>query len=200
VQRVGARGFVALDTRIGWSSTVHIEWEQKNFSPEKGKSFSGSFRAESTDFDSEPRGGHYVPFQRKKGVSAGIIQHGCTNQGEPSFPLMKSEVSTWGHVNIFNNGTLVYENLWLHTMYTNRARDLDTNAIWADKAHTRSYSPKRCWEGDVDDDQKEFHFIAARWCHAAPNSPPQVHPTTDVNIVFSFTTITDVSGPPGSPL
>ena len=132
-----------------------------------------------------------VPFMRN-GISTNFLQHGCTGQGEPGFPQLKSYVSTWGYCDVRLNGRMLYEGVWLHTMYSNRMREAGTNTIWADRAHSRAYDPKQCWTGgDVRDDLTEFSFIVARWCKS-PN-PHQVHALTDVNIVMSFLVVDDIS-------
>lgn len=192
VQRLNATGTVYLDAAKG-SGDIAIEWYSRAMSPEEGKTYSGHFKATSSNFQSDPPADHYVPFQRN-GISQAFLQHGCSAQGETAFPLLRSHVSTWGYVDIYNNGQLIYPHLWLHTMYTQRCRDFATNAIFADATHTRPYSPARCWEGDVSTTEKEFHFIAARWCESRDKHA--VHPVTDVNIIFSFTDIKDLSPSP----
>jgi hypothetical protein len=190
IVRVNATGSVLVDAATG-QGDISIEWQQTNFSPERGVSLSGHFSAKSRDFDSSPRGHHYVPFQQGNGVAESIVQHGCSGQGERGFPQLKSKLSTWGHVDIFHDGKILYENIWLHTMYTNRCRDYDTNAMFADATHTSIYDPAKCWQGDVDDSKSEFIFVAARWCQSDPKHK-KVHPQTDVDIVFSFTGIEDL--------
>jgi hypothetical protein len=91
----------------------------------------GHWRIESND-----RWLSDVPFMRN-GISRNFIQHGCTKQGEASFPEVRAFVSTWGHCNVFLNRTMLYEDLWLHTMYTKRMREASSNTFWADKSHTR---------------------------------------------------------------
>ncbi len=81
------------------------------------------------------------------GIASSLVEHGCTGQGEPSYPQLKGKLVTWGHADLYLNDTLLYENLWLHTMYTNRMRDEATNAIWANANHTQIYNPLQCWQG-----------------------------------------------------
>ena len=124
------------------------------------------------------------------GVATSLIEHGCTGQGEPGYPQLKGRLATWGHCDVYLNGSLLYADLWLHTMYSNHLRDADTHAIYADATHTAIYSAAECWQGNVQDDLPEFQFIVARWCFCPACI---VHKPTDLNIIFSFASVEDVS-------
>jgi len=178
-------GTAVLDASSKTGSYV-IEFDADNMQPQEGVFLTGRVRIESTDFQSTPAD-DYTPFMQG-GLATQILQHGCTVQGEPSFPQLQSRLSSWGHCNVYLNDELFYENLWLHTMLSNPFRDPDSLAIYADSTHTTAYSPHRCWEGDmdptvVDVNDMTLTVIAARWCWD-PNA--QVHPQTDVNFVIGF--------------
>ena len=191
VKELGATGRVQLDAFKGQGS-IEIQFEgsiapEAPLDPEAPAAFhSGNWSIVSNGVWLPG-----VPFQRN-GISENFIQHGCTGQGEPGFPMLKAKFSTWGGCDVYLNGSILYENVWLHTMYTNRMRAKGSNAIWADAAQTEVYSPEECWKGaGVDDDLFEFSAIVSRWCSAS--SEGKVHQITDLDIVLSFTGIEDVS-------
>ena len=130
-----------------------------------------------------------VPFMRS-GVSTNFIQHGASSQGEPGFPQLKSFFSTWGGADVYLDGEMMYEGLWMHCMYSNRLREKDSNVIWADEEHTEVFSPKEPWRsGGVDDGAIEFTVVVARWCESTNSK--QVHAVSDLNFVLSFTGVED---------
>jgi len=184
---LNATGTVNIDAKAKTGS-IHVTFFATNLQPYEGAQLTGKFDIFSTDFNSTPAD-DYVPFMQD-GIATSLVEHGCTGQGEPGYPQLKAKFATWGHCDVYLNGTLLFPNLWLHTMYTNRMRDAVTNAIWADSAHTQVYNPLQCWQGDVVDDLPEYQFIVARWCYCADC---QVHKPTDLNVIFSFTGVEEVS-------
>lgn len=180
-----SRGSVFYDTDAK-QGNIFVRFWADNLQPEEGKFYTGWFEFASVDFQSSPPNA-YVPFQQH-GIARNLVQHGCTGQGEPSFPQLKARVASWGHANVFLNGSMLYEGLWLHTMFATRFRDRATHAVYADAEHTRIYSPSRCWEdGGVSNstavNDMALAFVACRWCE---NPHAQVHPQTDVNFVLDF--------------
>ena len=209
-------GSVVLNAATG-TGKIDIEFDASDWavgSMLRDKHITGRVRIVSTDF----RGWNdeYVPFQRYDGngvfrdvgggISGNFLQHGCSGQGEPSFPLLKSRVSTWGHGDVYVDGKLYYKNLWMHTMYTNAYRSEADNAI-----HTKTYDAAtnsfKANMGELFDFQKscsngyaapmggggggsgggtpmQMTIVLARWCHD-PN-PLKLHPQTDLDMVVQF--------------
>ena len=181
-------GFVDLDAATDTGS-IKASFLVQNLSPEQGVVWNGLMTVESTDFLPEPTG-FYNPFMQG-GIAVNILQHGCTEQGETGFPELRSRLSTWGHGNVYLDGTAIYENVWFHSMLSPQLRDNVTNAIYADAKKISPYSPSACWNGltssDWHTDSMSFILVISRWCA----HPGKVHPQSDMDIVLDFA-ITEV--------
>jgi hypothetical protein len=140
VRELGAIGQVDLDSTDPSASHVRVEFNGTiRPAAELTAPLTGNWRIESNGrwlTTGGPSGQADIPFMRN-GISTNFIQHGCTEQGEASFPQIRAFVSTWGYGNVYLNNSILYEDIWLHTMYTTRMREAGTNTIWADAAHTR---------------------------------------------------------------
>jgi hypothetical protein len=185
VQRFSSSsGYVNVNSKTK-QGNYYVKFWSNNLQPEENVSYTGWIEITSTDFDATPSGA-YVPFMAS-GVSPNVVQHGCTRQGEPSFPKLLSRISTWGHANVVLNGTIIYENIWMHTMLVNRYRGNTTYAMYADSKHNETYSPDRCWKGDASNDISVngmiMDIIVARWCY---NKNDHIPKNADVNFVLQF--------------
>jgi len=206
VQLINASGFARLNTATGGvedDSVIDVSFYARGLdigAAESEKNLSGIFRVVSTDF--RGWGGRYVPFMRRRssdgfqresggGISGNFIQHGCSGQGEPGFPMLKSRVSTWGHGAVFLNDALLLGNVWMHSMYTNRYRDPETRAIYADASRTAYYDPKECNKAFVSEDgSMQFTLVIARWC--VDDNPKKIHPATDLDMVMTFDNVIEI--------
>ncbi|CAF3304746.1 unnamed protein product [Rotaria sp. Silwood2] len=185
VQRLpSSSGYVNVNSKTK-QGKFYLKFWSNNLQPEENVSYIGWIEIMSTDFDATPSGA-YVPFMAY-GISSNVVQHGCTRQGEPSFPKLLSRISTWGHANVLLNGTIIYQNIWMHTMLTNRYRNNITFAMYANSEHTEVYNPTRCWKGDVSNDTSvngmTMDIIVARWCY---NKNDHIPKNADVNFVLQF--------------
>eukprot|EP00013_Stygamoeba_regulata_P006849 CAMPEP_0177632134 /NCGR_PEP_ID=MMETSP0447-20121125/2125_1 /TAXON_ID=0 /ORGANISM="Stygamoeba regulata, Strain BSH-02190019" /LENGTH=383 /DNA_ID=CAMNT_0019133673 /DNA_START=41 /DNA_END=1189 /DNA_ORIENTATION=+ len=131
----------------------------------------GQWTILSNSFGGYPDLSVTVPFMQG-GVAEDIIVHGCSKQGEPFFQRTNCYLCTWGKGNIYFNGELVYEDVYTHTMFTDRTRDADTMAMYANADRTKIYSPNRCSEGWVDTRRRELHVIAGKYCRDPAAFPP----------------------------
>jgi hypothetical protein len=101
------------------------------------------------------------------GIAEDVILHGDTGQGPSVMPTIWSGLAGWGEADVYVNGSLVYEDLDGHFMYTEKARrDRDPVggypiAIGAFGAYTH-YAPSGVngYLGFTDPTQREFHLVA----------------------------------------
>jgi len=70
-----------------------------------------------------------------------VYVHGDTAPGPPVMPKVRTFLGSWGPVDVYIGGELVYQGLDWHIMLTERSRDLTTNAIYADADRKSFYSP-----------------------------------------------------------
>ena len=187
-------GFVQLHSLTG-EGKIDISFDGHSLSigsQPSEKNVSGNFRVISTDFNGWNN--QYVPFMRSTNgisrehggaISSNFIQHGCSQQGEPGLPFLKSRMSTWGHADVYLNGTIFYKNVWLHSMYTNAYRDSETHAIYS---HDKKsfYKPTHCDDAFTSPFGKKMQFslVVARNC--LDSNPAKVHKTTDMDMLLVF--------------
>jgi hypothetical protein len=212
-----AGGYAYLDTSTGIGK-IDVEFDAEGMdlgSMAYDKNVTGRFRIVSTDFNGWNQ--QYVPFMRHSAngqlrnsggaISGNIMQHGCSDQGEPAFPLLKSRISTWGHGDVYKDGKLFYKNVWMHSMYSNRYRSPTDNAVRTRVLNTTTglyaasatgvYNGARdCRAGHVEDGQMQFSLVVARWCHD-PN-PHKAHPATDMDMLVAFNGIEEAVTLPSS--
>ena len=156
------------------------------------KNLSGNFRVVSTDFNGWNN--QYVPFMRSTNgivrenggaISSNFIQHGCSQQGEPGLPFLKSRMSTWGHADVYLNDKVLYKNVWLHSMLTNAYRDPETHAMYTQDKKS-FYNPKNCDDAytSLYGTKMQFSLVVARNC--LDSNPAKVHKTTDMDMLLVF--------------
>lgn len=124
------------------------------------------------------------------GITSNILMHGCTRQGEAAYPEINVQVSTWGHCNVLLDGAPFAREVWCHLMFHERTRDPDTLHVWGDRDHTSLYSPMHCEGGDPDPTAMELSIIVARYCESTVE---KLHPSSDMDMVFSFLETEDIS-------
>ncbi|MBD3308486.1 hypothetical protein GF339_18820 [candidate division KSB3 bacterium] len=135
--------------------------------PEKGKTYSGEIRLV---YKVAPIQG---PAFQEGGVADFIYIHGDTQQGPPVMPTSRAFLATWGPVDVYLDGELLYKDLDGHMMYTERTRDPDTQAIYADESKTSFYSPKQPAQGYiVAPTERELHVVAHSTDKDPDNFPP----------------------------
>jgi len=133
--------------------------------PEKGKSYTG----EITLYYRVGAGG---PAFQEGGVADFIYLHGDTGQDAPVMPKSRTFLASWGEADIYINDKLVYPNLMAHIMFTERARDPQTQAIY-NGDRSDFYSPKNPTNGSiVDPGGRELHFVAHSMKEDKGNVPP----------------------------
>ena len=190
----GVNGSVFLDSFTG-NGKIDVAFKGDALSvgsQASDKNLSGNFRVVSTDFNGW--NDQYVPFMRAYNgivrenggaISSNFIQHGCSQQGEPGLPFLKSRMSTWGHADVYLNGKVLYRNVWLHSMYTNAYRDPETHAIYT---HDKKsfYNPKNCDDSytSLYGTKMQFSLVVARNC--LDSNPEKVHKTTDMDMLLVF--------------
>jgi len=134
--------------------------------PEKDKTYSGEIKLVYNQFMG------MMPFQ-EGGVADFVYVHGDTGQGPPVMPKLRTFLGSWGLVDVYVNGELVYQGLDGHVMLTARSRDLTTYAIYANADRTAFYSPMDPSKGYiVAPDEWELHFTAHSDVEDANNFPP----------------------------
>ena len=101
-----------------------------------------------------------------------VYLHGDTGQEAPVMPKVKTYLASWGPVDVFVNGELVYDNLAGHMMYTEGSRDGKTYAIY-NKDKSGFFSPMNPSDGSIaNPDAKELHFVAHTVGPDKGNFPP----------------------------
>ncbi len=134
--------------------------------PEKDKTYGGEIKLVYNQFMG------MMPFQ-EGGVADFVYVHGDTGQGPPVMPKLRTFLGSWGLVDVYVNGELVYQGLDGHVMLTARSRDLTTYAIYANADRTAFYSPMDPSKGYiVAPDEWELHFTAHSDVEDANNFPP----------------------------
>ncbi len=133
--------------------------------PEKDKVYSGKimlvFRV----------GMAKAPYQ-EGGVADFVYLHGNTKQDAPVMPKSRTYLGAWGMADVYVNGEQIYKDLMGHVMYTERARNLKTYAIY-NKDKSGFFSPKNPENGSIAaPDETELHFVAHSMKKDKGNSPP----------------------------
>jgi hypothetical protein len=133
--------------------------------PEKGKTYSGEIRLTYNTF---LEGSEFW----EGGIADYIYLHGDTGQEAPVMPTVKTYLASWGPVNVYVDGELVYEKLAGHMMYTEGARDRDTYAIY-NNDKSGFYSPKEPGNSSISHpDKRALHFVAHTNDPDKGNFPP----------------------------
>ena len=171
---------VILDTeRDGGAMVVKLKG---TINPEKGKTYTGDI----TIHYAIAKGG---PAFREGGVADFIYLHGDTKQGPPVMPKVRAFLAAWGSADIYVNDELVYKGMDGHMMYTERARDPKTRAVYK-RDRSGFYSHKDPANGSVvDPNGRELHFVAHSMQQDKGNFPPHT-----VWIHLNFQNVTDLSG------
>ncbi len=152
--------------------------------PEKDKTYTGEIKLVYTEFVG------MLPFQ-EGGVADFVYVHGDTGQGPPVMPKLRTSLGSWGLVDLYVDGELVYQGLDGHVMLTERSRDTTTYAIYADAERSAFYSPMEPSKGYiVAPDEWELHFTA----HSEAEDPDNFPPNT-VWIHLNFTTVEEMAPP-----
>lgn len=134
--------------------------------PEKGKTYSGEIKIV---YHVAPTDG---PAFWEGGVADFVYIHGDTEQGPPVMPRIRTFLAAWAPADVYVNGELVYEGLDGHMMYTERARDTITQAIYANADRTAFYSPMTPSEGYiVAPEERELHLVAHSTVEDPDNFP-----------------------------
>ena len=154
---------VALDTDRNTGTASFTIYGTIN--PEKSKTYTG----EITLYYRVGKGG---PAFQEGGVADFIYLHGDTKQDAPVMPKSRTFLASWGQADVYINGNLVYPKLMAHIMFTERARDPKTQAIY-NKDRSDFYSPKTPADGSiVDPNGRELHFVAHSMKEDKGNFPP----------------------------
>jgi hypothetical protein len=87
-------------------------------------------------------------------------------------PRLRSYLASWGEVDIYVNGEVVYEDLVGHTMLTEGARDRRTNAIY-DRSGEDFYNPRSPRDSSITNSHtRAMHFVAHTTESDSSNFPP----------------------------
>lgn len=157
--------------------------------PEKDKTYTGEIKLVYNKFVGT------APFH-EGGVADFVYVHGDSGQGAPVMPKIRTFLGTWGPVEMYINGELVYPNLDGHVMLTERSRDLATNAIYANAERTAFYSPMEPSKGYIAaPDEWELHFVAHSTVEDPNNFPPH-----SVWIHLNFATVQELPAPTTLPV
>ena len=170
---------VILDSeRDGGAMVVKLKG---TINPEKGKTYTGDI----TMHYAIAKGG---PAFREGGVADFIYLHGNTKQDPPVMPKVRAFLAAWGTADIYVNDELVYKGLDGHMMYTERARDPQTRAVYK-RDRSGFFSHKEPDNGMVvDPNGRELHFVAHSMQQDKGNFPPHT-----VWIHLNFQNVTDLS-------
>ncbi len=123
-----------------------------------------------------------APAFQEGGVADFIYLHGDSKQGPPVMPKLRAFLGAWALADLYVDGKLIYKDLDGHMMYTERSRDPETQAIYADESKTTFYSPKTPEKGYViDPEGRELHFVA----HSMEQDPDNF-PSNTVWIHLNF--------------
>lgn len=151
VKRLEGVAYAQLNTEAneGWlmarfTGTIH---------PSKDKTYSGDITIFYPMFMSQG------PEYWEGGVADYVVLHGNTGREAPVMPAIPTYVATWGPAMVMVNGERVMRGPG-HTMLTERSRNPDTGAIYANDSHAAYYSPMRPSEGVmVAPGEQELHFV-----------------------------------------
>ena len=148
--------------------------------PEAGKSYTGDIRLEYTEFS---EGSDFW----EGGIADYVYLHGDTGQEAPVMPKVRTDLGSWGPVNVYVNDELVYENLAGHMMYTEGSRDRDSYAIY-NRDKSGFFSPKDPTNSSIAaPDEMELHFVAHTTEPDSGNFPPHT-----VWLHLNFQTVTEL--------
>lgn len=107
------------------------------------------------------------------GVADFIYLHGDTQQAPPVMPTLRAFLASWAIVDIYVDDKLIYKDLDGHMMYTERVRDLETHAIYANEAKSEFYNPEEPGKSYITDPEgRELHFVAHSTDEDPDNFPP----------------------------
>lgn len=160
---------------IGGNATVDVDAKKNTglievvfngtINPEKGKTYTGEIKLvyekfiEGSDF-------------WEGGIADFVLLHGDTGQEAPVMPKIKTYLASWGPVDVFVDGELIYDNLAGHMMYTEGSRDSNTYAIYKND-RSGFYSPMNKSDSSIaHPDKKEIHFVAHSNDPDEGNFPP----------------------------
>lgn len=134
--------------------------------PEKDVTYSGEIRMVYTQFSDA--GSAF----KEEGIADYVYLHGDTGQEAPVMPTVKTDLASWGPVDIYVDGEKVYEDLVGHTMLTEAARDQKSYAIY-DESGDGYYSPKEPEDSSIaHPDRRTLHFVAHTTKQDGDNFPP----------------------------
>lgn len=133
--------------------------------PERGESYTGEIRLVYDNFS----GG---PAFMEGGITDFVYLHGATGQEAPVMPRLRSYLASWGDVDIYVDGEMIYEDLVGHTMLTEGARDRRTYAIY-DSSGEGFYSPRNASDSSIaNPNTRAMHFVAHSTEPDSNNFPP----------------------------
>jgi len=160
---VEGKAMVNVNTKTN-QGTMTAEFNG-TITPEAGKSYTGDIRLEYTKF---AEGSDFW----EGGVADYVYLHGDTGQEAPVMPKVRTDLGSWGPVNVYVNDELVYENLAGHMMYTEGSRDRSTYALYnSDKSGF--FSPMDPSNSSIAaPDEMELHFVAHTTESDSGNFPP----------------------------
>lgn len=152
---------VNADTNTGRMEAVFYG----TINPENGVTYTGEIKLVYTRFD---EGSDFW----EGGIADFIYLHGDTGQEAPVMPKVRTKLASWGPVDVYVDGVLVYEGLIGHMMYTEGSRDGETYAIY-NQAGTGYYVPKAPMDSSIaHPDKMELHFVAHTSDSDSGNFPP----------------------------
>lgn len=147
---------------------IMIVTVQGTIQPEKDKTYTGEIMLVYKVLP-KPK----APAFQEGGVADFIYLHGDSKQGPPVMPKVRTFLGAWALADLYVDGKLVYKDLDGHMMFTERSRDPETQAIYADASKTTIYSPKTPGKGYViDPEGRELHFVAHSMEEDPDNFPP----------------------------
>jgi hypothetical protein len=163
VKPVGGVGIVDVNARTNRGRMTATFYG--TIEPEQGESYTGEIRLVYDDFS----GG---PAFMEGGIADFVYLHGATGQEAPVMPRLRSYLASWGDVDIYVDGELIYEDLVGHTMLTEGARDRRTYAIY-DSSGEEFYSPRNPSDSSIaNPNTRAMHFVAHTTRSDSNNFPP----------------------------
>jgi hypothetical protein len=160
---IGGKATVDVDAKKDTGRMV-VEFNG-SINPEMGMTYSGEIKLVYEQFDT---GSEFW----EGGIADFVYLHGDTKQEAPVMPKVESYLSSWGPVDVFVDGELIYDDLVGHMMYTEGSRDSETYAIF-NNDKSGFYSPKDPANSSIaHPDSREIHFVAHTTDPDKGNFPP----------------------------
>ena len=160
---------------IGGKATVDVDAKKDTgrmevvfngtINPEQGKTYTGEIKLVYAEFD---EGSAFW----EGGIADYVYLHGDTGQEAPVMPKVKTYLSSWGPVDVFVDGELIYDDLVGHMMYTEGSRDSKTYALY-NSNRSGFYSPMNPGDSSIaHPGKREIHFVAHTVEPDKGNFPP----------------------------